>query len=175
MVYYCNAPGYKQDIGAYISVDEKMEKQKKNPEELLRSGKPIVISPSGYSMYPLIVPGRDKVMIVPVTMKKPENHDIVLFRREGSILVIHRVVKIRRAADGTRLFYIVGDNQKEIEGPVKESQICGTVTGIIRKGKKIKTSDPLYRSLVSVWVLLRPVRPAISGFAAKVKRAFKRG
>ncbi|MCR5738957.1 MAG: S24/S26 family peptidase [Lachnospiraceae bacterium] len=151
-----------------------MDLSGKNPEEVLRSGRPIEISPRGYSMYPLLVPGRDKVVVVPVTMKRPRNHDIVVFRREGSILVIHRIVKIRRSGDGGREFYIVGDNQKELEGPVRESQICGTVVRINRKGKKIKTDDPLYRILVSVWGFLRPVRPVISRSVAGLKRSVKK-
>ena len=34
-----------------------MDLSGKNPEEVLRSGRPIEISPRGYSMYPLLVPG----------------------------------------------------------------------------------------------------------------------
>lgn len=148
---------------------------KLNPETLLREGRAVSISPRGYSMYPLLVPGRDKVLIVPCGQRTPKNHDIVLFRRPGSILVLHRIVRIRKNSGSERFFYLTGDNQKEVEGPVKESQICGTVVQINRNGKKIKASNPLYRFLVFIWVLLRPLRPAISHFAARVKRAFLKG
>lgn len=150
------------------------EKEKKNPEALLRSGKTIEMSPHGWSMYPLIVPGRDRVILEPVKGRKLKRLDIVLFRREGSILVIHRIARCRRTAKGKNVYYIVGDNQKELEGPVKEENICGVVTGIVRKGRRISVNNLLYKASVSIWMTLRPVRPIISKSVSRIKRSFFR-
>ena len=150
------------------------EKEKKNPEALLRSGKTIEMSPHGWSMYPLIVPGRDRVILSPVKDWKLKRLDIVLFRREGSILVIHRIARCRRTAKGKNVYYIVGDNQKELEGPVKEENICGVVTGIVRKGRRISVNNLLYKASVSIWMTLRPVRPIISKSVSRIKRSFFR-
>ncbi|MBP1585188.1 MAG: S24/S26 family peptidase [Lachnospiraceae bacterium] len=148
-------------------------KEKKNPEALLRSGKTIEMSPHGWSMYPLIVPGRDRVILSPVKDRKLKRLDIVLFRREGSILVIHRIAKCRRTSKGKNVYYIVGDNQKELEGPVKEENICGVVTGIIRKGRRMSVNGPLYKASVSVWMALRPIRPVISHTVSRLKKCLR--
>ena len=145
-------------------------REKKSPEDLLRSGKTIEMSPRGWSMYPLIVPGRDKAVIAPTDGKNLKKLDIALFRREGSILVIHRIAAVRRKKDGSRVYFFVGDNQKELEGPVKEENICGVVTGIVRKGRRMSVNGLLYRASVAVWMFLRPIRPQISHFIARLKK-----
>ena len=62
-------------------------------EQLLEAGEVIQIYPEGYSMYPMFVPGRDAAVIKKADVKKIRRADVVLYRRKGSILVLHRVVK----------------------------------------------------------------------------------
>lgn len=137
-------------------------------EALLRSGKSIRIHPQGYSMYPLFVPGRDEAVIAPAETGKLKRGDVVLYRREGSILVLHRIWK--RRAEG---FYMVGDNQSEVEGPLKEEQIKGILCQVVRRGKCFSVRNPFYRMLSSVWLRLRPFRPFLSRMVAGVKRKLK--
>lgn len=145
-----------------------MGQERINLEEILESGQSIQIKPQGYSMYPLIVQGRDEVVISPVEdVRLLKKGDVVLYRRDGSILVLHRICR----HDSTG-FYMVGDNQKEIEGPLRDDQIKGILTAIIRRGRYIRTSNPLYRFLFGIWLFLRPVRPAIARTVAAVKRKF---
>ena len=61
-------------------------------EQLLREGKMIQTAVNGYSMYPTLVPGRDSVVIEPLD-GRPGRGDVVLYRRDGGILVLHRVWK----------------------------------------------------------------------------------
>lgn len=129
--------------------------------------KSIRIKPQGYSMYPLIVPGRDEVVVEYTDPAVLKRGDIVLFRREGSILVLHRIC--RRQGDD---FYMVGDNQKVVEGPIKSSQIRGKVTVIIRKGRAIPVNHLLYRLCSHAWLLFRPFRPMISRIVHKAKMIF---
>ncbi len=154
---------------------EEQEKDKKKDEEkridieaLLLEGKSIRIHPQGYSMYPLFVPGRDEAVIAPAETGKLKRGDVVLYRREGSILVLHRIWK--RKVDG---FYMVGDNQSEVEGPLKAEQIKGILHQVVRRGKSFSVNNLLYRMLAAVWLRLRPFRPFLAGAAAKVKRALK--
>lgn len=139
-----------------------------NIEALLGEGKSIQIYPQGYSMYPLFVPGRDQAVIAPAETGKLKRGDVVLYRREGSILVLHRIWK--RRTDG---FYMVGDNQCEVEGPLKEEQIKGILCQIVRKGKCFPVSHPIYQMLSAVWLRLRPLRPFLSRLVAGVKRMIK--
>lgn len=139
-----------------------------NIEDILKEGRTIQIKPEGYSMYPLFVPGRDEAVIDPVYGKRLRRGDVVLYRRKNSILVLHRIYK----CDGEK-FYMVGDNQKEVEGPLERECIRGVLAGVVRKGKYFPVSDPLYKILSGVWLFLRPVRPILSGTAAKIKRFIK--
>lgn len=138
-------------------------------EEVLREGKSIQIQPQGYSMYPLIVPGRDEVILRAVDPAKLRRGDVVLYRREGSILVLHRIWKKR--SDG---FYMVGDNQTKVEGPIAGEQIRAVMTGLIRKEKHLSAGNPGYRFLAAVWLLLRPFRRAISLPIAKLRNVTSR-
>lgn len=142
-------------------------------EKLLREGKNICIKPQGYSMYPVLVPGRDEAIIEPVKGKKLRRGDVVLYRRDisavgGEILVLHRIWKVN-----TEGYYMVGDNQKEIEGPLRAEQIKGIMVGMNRKGKYIPVNNLLYMCLTGIWLWFRPVRPVISKTVAGIKRMCK--
>lgn len=147
---------------------KKDDKKRIDIEALLLEGKSIRIHPQGYSMYPLFVPGRDEAVIAPAETGKLKRGDVVLYRREGSILVLHRIWK--RKAEG---FYMVGDNQSEVEGPLKAEQIKGILYRVVRRGKSFSVNNLLYRMLAAVWLRIRPFRPFLAGAAAKVKRALK--
>ena len=86
-------------------------------EKLLRENKAIQIRPQGYSMYPFLVPGRDEVVIESVDPHKVKRGDVILYRRTGSILVLHRVYRHDKTG-----IYMVGDNQTEIEGNMSQCQ-----------------------------------------------------
>lgn len=148
-----------------------MEKviQDQNIEEILESGKAVQIKPRGYSMYPVIVPGRDEVIVQKEDPAKLKRGDVAMYRREGSILVIHRIWK-----KDEKGFYMVGDNQTEIEGPLRTDQIKGKMVALIRNGKEIDVREIRYRILCSIWLFMRPVRRPVSLAAAAVKRWLKR-
>lgn len=148
-----------------------MEKeiQMQNIEEILDSGKAARISPRGYSMYPVIVPGRDEVIVQKADTAQLKRGDVVLYRRDGSILVIHRIC--RKDEKG---FYMVGDNQTEIEGPLRSDQIKGKMIALIRNGKEIDVRALGYRIPCAIWLFMRPVRRPVSLAAAAVKRLLKR-
>lgn len=134
---------------------------------MLEERKEIQLMPQGYSMYPLFFPGRDEAIIKSAADAQIKKGDVVLYRREGSILVLHRICKIKK--DG---FYMVGDNQREVEGPLKREQIKGVLTGLIRNGKYISVGHPVYILLSSLWLFLRPVRPLIAKTVHAVKSLF---
>ena len=140
-------------------------------EKLLQEGNNINIKPQGYSMYPVLVPGRDEAIIEPVCAEKLRRGDVVLYRRDadqGGILVLHRIWKV--IPDGV---YLVGDNQKEIEGPLRLDQMKGIMAGMNRKGRYIPVTNPVYRILTGIWLWLRPARPTISKTAAVLKKLVK--
>lgn len=144
-------------------------------EKLLKEGNCIRFKPQGYSMYPVLVPGRDEVVVSPlddnVALKRGQ---VVLYRRykatgEKDILVLHRIWKVNGQG-----VYLVGDNQKEVEGPLQTTQILGMATTIYRNGKKISARHLGYRLLTGIWLFVRPIRPLISKTAAFIKKRCKR-
>ena len=63
-------------------------------EALLRDRNIIRIKPQGYSMYPLFIPGRDEALIQEVPVSSLRRNDVILYRRDQSILVLHRIARI---------------------------------------------------------------------------------
>ena len=133
------------------------EKQKQDIEKLLLQGRAVRIYPQGYSMYPMFVSGRDEAVIRPLGGKRLKRGDVVLYRREGSILVLHRIWKV--SSDG---IYLVGDNQTEIEGPLPRQQMRGVLTSFVRNGTEISVRHPVYLFYSRLWLLLRPFRQKIA-------------
>lgn len=142
-----------------------MGTERQNVEEILASGKTVQITPQGYSMYPLIVPGRDAVILQREDPAKLKRGDVVLYRRDGSILVLHRICRTDKKG-----FYMTGDNQTEVEGPLRPDQIRGKMVALIRNGREINTDSLGYRLPCFLWLFMRPVRRPVSLAAAAVKR-----
>lgn len=164
-------PARKENVS--METWEKAEERRgewQDMEALLAKGSMIRVKPRGYSMYPLFVPGRDEAVIAPLEEKKLRRGDVALYRREEGILVLHRIWK-----SGPEGFYMVGDNQREIEGPLEAGRIKGVLVGVVRKGRHFSVKNPLYRILSAVWLLLRPFRPFLSGVAARLKRKWGGG
>lgn len=142
-----------------------MGEGKISPEKLLLEGRTIQFTPMGYSMYPLLVPGRDQAVVAPIKDIVPRRGDVVLYRRSGGILVLHRIWKHKK--DG---FYMVGDNEKTVEGPLQREQLKGILVGIVRKGRTFSADHILYRMAAGFWLWLRPVRPHLARLLSKCKR-----
>lgn len=127
----------------------------------------VMIKPEGYSMYPLFVPRRDIAVITKADTATLKRGDVVLYRRwdASGILVLHRIVRITKEG-----FYMAGDNQTHIEGPLQAEQIHGKLIEIIRNGKSISVENVVYRVVSFIWLCLRPVRRPISVAVAFVKK-----
>lgn len=139
--------------------------QKIDITALLQQGKKIQLKPQGYSMYPFIIPGRDWVVLDGKEIDNLCRGDVILYRRPEGILVLHRIWKIRPEG-----IYLVGDNQKKVEGPVAYTCVLGKMIATIHKGKERKVTKLEYRICSSLWLFLRPFRPFLSKFLAVFKR-----
>lgn len=147
-----------------------MAQKKTDIEQLLKNGHAIRIHPQGFSMYPLFVPGRDEAVIMPVSPmdKRLRRGAVVLYRREGGILVLHRIWKVDKGG-----IYLVGDNQTEIEGPLKSEQMRGILTGFIRNGKEYSVRHPGYQLYAHIWLFLRPFRKNIANIIHFIRKNLK--
>lgn len=147
-----------------------MESNRKDIGKLLSEGNILRIKPEGYSMYPMFVPGRDEAVIRGKGQASARRGDVVLYRRENGMLVLHRLHHRRKEG-----LYMVGDNQVRTEGPLSEEQVIGILDGFIRNGKYISTGNILYRMLSGIWLFMRPFRRPFQLAAAWIKRRTFKG
>ena len=123
---------------------------------ILEDGKTAVIPVSGGSMMPFLVSERDCVMLSRIE-GKIKRGDIVLYQRENGQFVLHRVCKIKNKM----LYYMVGDAQNVIEGPIMQEQIRAKVVKIMRNGIWISKTCFWWWFFEVIWIRLIPVRKYI--------------
>ncbi len=134
-------------------------------KEILKEGKTVWITVTGNSMYPFLREDMDSVELSAATLETIRKGDIVLIRRLTGEYILHRV--IRKEED---CFYMVGDAQRWIEGPLKPEQLIAVVTEIKRKNHQFTCKNPLWRLLVGFWINIIPFR----NYFIKVIRAFSK-
>ena len=101
-------------------------------QALILDGKTVCLNISGSSMAPFLIHQRDAVRL-----QRPEHPpisgDIVLYQRENGQFILHRICRIKNG-----FYYLAGDNQTVLEGPVPPKQIFAVVKG---SGSKQKIPD----------------------------------
>lgn len=126
----------------------------------MEQGMKVKISPHGGSMLPFIIGDRDEaVLIKPEQLKRG---DVVLYRRKNGIHVLHRIHHIEKEkGTGKEYYYMIGDSQVEIEGPLERIQILGVADGFVRKGKAFSKKNVIYQIWYRIWLYVIPIRPKI--------------
>lgn len=131
-------------------------------KELVNEGKELNVVVAGNSMSPFLVHERDVIYF-----KKPDRTlkrgDIVFFQRKNGFYVMHRIWK--KKPEG---YYIVGDGQFEIEGPVQEEQIFALITGVCRKGKELGPGNLRWEFFEHIWIRIVPFRKYLLRFYGKI-------
>ena len=124
-------------------------------KELTEAGQEVRMLISGNSMSPFLIHQRDSIIF-----KKPDRPlkagDMVFFQRVTGQYVMHRIIKVKPEG-----YYIVGDAQQAIEGPVKREQIFAIITKVERKDKWIGPGDFWWEFFRGPWLWLLPLRPYI--------------
>lgn len=130
-----------------------------NVKQLVALGHELVITVAGWSMEPFLRNDQDRVLI-----KKPQvpprNGDIVFYQRETGQFVLHRIYK--KKSDG---YYLMGDRQLDIEGPIAETAIFAIVAEVERDGRWISTEALSWKMACALWRMFYPVRKL--AYAAK--------
>lgn len=123
--------------------------------ELTDEGREVRMLISGSSMSPFLAHGRDSICF-----RKPDRPlrrgDMVFFQRTNGQFVMHRVCRVRPEG-----YYLVGDAQTQIEGPIQREQIFALITRVNRKGRWLGPEDFWWRFFETVWLGLIPLRPAL--------------
>ena len=120
-------------------------------EEELSSAGTIAFPVKGVSMQPLIKAGRDAVFVT-AKQERLERYDVGLFKRDNGECVLHRALSVND--DG---YLFCGDSQTFTED-VREDQVLGVMTNLIRKGKTVNLEGRAYHAYVALWCGLFPAR-----------------
>lgn len=120
-------------------------------KEQLECGRTVALPITGTSMLPLLVAGRDNVILSSVD--KPDINDIIFYRRDNGQFVLHRIVGTDENG-----YILCGDNQWFKEYGIKDHNIIGVVTEIKRKGKIFDAGNPKYIKYYKIWLKLFPIR-----------------
>lgn len=111
---------------------------------------------TGSSMTPFLVHGRDQILF-----QRPDRPlkrgDMAFFRRRSGACVMHRVCRV----DQNGNYYMVGDAQRAVEGPIAPEQVFAVVTSVCRKGKWIGPGSFWWEFFAHAYLRLRPVRPLL--------------
>ncbi len=136
-------------------------------EDTLNEGGKMPLVVTGNSMNPFLKDGKDVVWLEKCRESDFKRGKILLFRRSGGKIVLHRVLKVK--PDGTLIMN--GDAQFWCED-IKKEQALAAVTHIEVNGKKISCNSLAYRFRTAVWQCLKPLRPLIFRVYRKLKRIF---
>lgn len=135
--------------------------------ELTEEGREVSMRIAGNSMLPFLVHERDYVWF-----RKPDRElkcgDIVFYQRKNGQFIMHRIWKAKEDK-----YYMVGDAQRVIEGPLERNQIFAVVTRVNRKGKDIGPGDFWWEFFEHIWIRIVPFRYWIRrgyGIIGRIKR-----
>lgn len=131
-------------------------------KEMIEQNMDVSIVISGNSMSPFLVNQRDVIYLSKIN-RKLKKGDFVLYQRLSGQYVVHRIVKVKKSG-----YYLAGDNQIAIEGPILDKQIFGLVTKVKRKGKWIEAGNFWWEFFEHVWIWVLPWRMIILNIYKKV-------
>ena len=133
-------------------------------KELVESGHEVRLTVEGWSMSPFLIHRRD-IIWFRKPHRKLRRGDMVFYQRATGQYVMHRICRIRREG-----YYLVGDAQQEIEGPLEEGRIFALVTAAERKGKRIGPGNPWWLFFAGPWLWVIPMRRRILNAYGKLFR-----
>ena len=123
--------------------------------ELAEEGRVVSMLIAGSSMSPFLCHNRDYIYFT-----KPDRElrrgDMVFYQRDTGQYVMHRIYK--RKKDG---YYMVGDAQTQIEGPLRKNQIFARIIKVKRKGRIIEPGNFWWEFFEHVWIRIIPLRKVI--------------
>lgn len=133
-----------------------MEQQKTSKtysfEELLETQGYMIYTNVGASMMPLLRQRRDIIEIRKKEAGRCKKYDVVLYKRVNRY-ILHRILKV--LPDG---YIIAGDHNVYIETDIKDENILGVMTRVIRNGKTITPDNIFYKIYVHLWCDCYPLR-----------------
>ena len=123
---------------------------------IAEEGKVVSMLIAGSSMAPFLCHNRDYIYFT-----KPERElrrgDMVFYQRDSGQYVMHRIYRVKHEG-----YYMVGDAQTQIEGPLRRDQIFAVITQVKRAGKMIRPGDFWWEFFEHIWIRIVPARRIVT-------------
>ncbi|MBR5220220.1 MAG: hypothetical protein IKV66_04455 [Clostridia bacterium] len=132
--------------------------------ELVREGNEVSMLITGSSMSPFLLSHKDTICFK-APWRALRRGDMVFYERSTGQFVMHRIYKVHKNG-----LYIVGDAQKDIEGPVDPSQVFALITKVNRRGKWVGPGDFWWEFYEHIWIHLVRFRPLIFSLYHRIMR-----
>lgn len=121
--------------------------------EWISQGHTVTLSVRGNSMNPFLADRRDKVRIAPLSGKPQTGELLLAYEKARQRYVLHRLLRIQ-----DNEYILMGDGNLKGTETIREEDLIGTVTHVIRKGKTHSTSSFCWKFYSALWLRLLPVR-----------------
>lgn len=132
-------------------------------EETIKNGGEATLTVVGISMFPLLLSGRDSVVLEKAEHVK--KYDVVFYRRANGKYVLHRILGEKCGA-----YMTAGDNQTIIEYPVQRAAVIAKAKGFYRKGRYISAQSALQKIYAFLWAKVIPYRVELLKKGDKIRR-----
>ena len=124
--------------------------------DLLKNNQKVRITVTGNSMMPFLREGIDSIELSKASLDELHFGQIPLIKRSNGQYILHRLIYKSKSS-----FYIAGDAQLWVEGPLLPEQLIAVVTQIWRKDKPVSPENILLRAISLIWWLRLPAIYAI--------------
>lgn len=121
-------------------------------KEMVEQGMEVSMTIFGTSMEPFLIDKRDTIYFRK-TEDPIKKGDMVFYQRKTGEYVMHRVLKVRK-----QQYYLAGDHQTFLEGPIEAQQIFAKVISVERAGVWLTEKDRLWKFYAGWWRRLFWVR-----------------
>ena len=123
--------------------------------DIAEEGNVVSMRIAGSSMSPFLCHGRDYVYFT-----RPDRElrrgDMVFYQRDSGQYVMHRIYKVRPEG-----YYMVGDAQTQIEGPLRREQIFARIIRVKRDGRMLEPGNFWWEFFEHAWIRMIPLRHGI--------------
>lgn len=159
MVEYCRKEGAAVE-SRRVTVDAR--EMGAAVSQILAEGGSFVLTVTGNSMRPTLVPQRDQVCLT--APDKLRKGDIVFFRRRSGEYILHRILQV-----GPEGLTVNGDSQDWTE-TIQPDQVIGVVSRICRDGKWRDMDSVPVRLYGLLWPATRTLRPGLLQLKQKLRK-----
>ena len=141
-------------------------------EDILEKGISLHVRVTGRSMSPYLR-GGETLTIRKVQPESLKRGDLIFFRDQSGLPVLHRIVRIKRKEGQEHVFQTKGDGTYDFDDPVPEDAIIGRVCRIERNtssnGSKTTDMESFSNRIRNYYLAIYSiVRPKLSSFKRKI-------